>query len=44
MSPTARQLHPATGFDGTEYPGWSQEDVDEFEAAQEAEREYREGR
>ena len=35
----------ATGFDGIPYPaGWSEDEVDEFEAAQEREREYREGR
>ena len=34
----------ATGFDGTEYPGWPEDEVDEFEAAQEREREFREGR
>ena len=32
----------ATGFDGTEYPaGWSEQDVDEFEAWAEREHDYR---
>lgn len=34
----------ATGFDGTEYPGWTEDDVDEFEAAQERQRDYEAGR
>jgi len=31
----------ATGFDGTAYPGWDEDTVDEYEAWQDNERQYR---